>query len=132
MNQTDIENAMMARLGNAGLGISIAWPNVDFDDSRPYLDVSFAGGDRIGGSLKGNEIERASGIMQVAVATDLGIGTDTAKGWADQVAALYPEGTRISITGGTVLIPSPPSIRAGLIAGAEWRVPVLIAYTASK
>jgi len=134
MNETDIENGLKARLGNnlTDLPSSVAWPNLDHDGARPYLEVIFAGGFRTGGALAGaNQILRSRGVMTVNVHADKNGATNTANGYGEAVAALFPEGQAISITGGTVVVQTPSDVRKGFEGDAGWVVPVVIEYVAT-
>ena len=135
MNEEDIEAALGTVLLNnlAGLPSSVAWPNVDHNGAVPFLQVLFTGGERIGGALKGgSQILKSNGLMQINIVTEQGGGADPANAYADIVAGLYPEGTRLSITGGEITVLAPPSIRKGFEGDKGWIVPVVIRYGAAK
>lgn len=131
MNTKDIRNGLKSALDAGSLGISIAWPNVEIDaGTRPRVELSIPSAEQTGGTLKGNEIKREDGTMLAVVAVEHGQGENAALDLADSVAGLFPEGSRISITGGEIAIVARPSIRGGFVDGPEYRVPVAIRYRA--
>lgn len=134
MEEEDIENALKGRLGNnlTGLPSSVAWPNQDFDDDPPYLEVQFSGGFSNNTRLKGGGPgERVNGVMNVMVVTQQGVSTGAGNNYAGIVKSLFPMGLSLSITGGSVNILQPPSIRKGFEDdGNLWKVPVIVQYEA--
>jgi len=131
MNTKDIRNALKSRLAGGAIGPSAAWPNVNHNGTQPYFDTSFTGIVREGGTLKGNEILSETGQFNAVIVVDQGGGEDAAADYADAVAALFPEGQRISITGGEIVIRRPVDIRGGYPTDADYRVPVAIHYRAT-
>jgi len=128
MNKSDITTALKARMADGGLGIPGAWPNIGYDGALPYFEVTFTAEDRTG-PLRGT-LQRETGTMAVIVAVDVDTGTVQADAYADAIAALFPGALRLPITGGVVTIIKTPEIKGGYRADAEWRVPVLIRYSA--
>lgn len=110
------------------------YPNIEpapeLASATEYLDVTFVSSRRSDGSLKGNGAVREVGIMQVAVAVPERTGSTTAEDYADKVAALFVKGARMPITGGNITITEAPDIKNGYPVEAEWRVPVIISYSA--
>lgn len=131
MNTKDIRNALKSRLAGGSIGPGGAWPNVEYTGARPYFDTSFTGLVREGGTLKGNEIDAETGQFTAVVVVDQGGGEDGALDYADAVAALFPEGQRITITGGEIVIRRPADIRGGFPTETDYRVPVAIFYRAT-
>lgn len=131
MNTKDIRNALKSRLAGGSIGADAAWPNVEYSGARPYFDTSFTGLVREGGTLKGNEILKETGQFTAVVVVDHGIGENAAADYADAVAALFPEGQRIAITGGEVVIRRPADIRGGYPTDTDYRMPVAIFYRAT-
>lgn len=131
MKTKDIRNALKSRLAGGDLGPGAAWPNVDSTASRPYFAVSTEVLERVGGTLKGDEILYERGQFNVIVVVDQGGGEDAALDYADDVAALFLEGQRIDITDGEIVIQRPADIRGGYPADADYRVPVIIRYRAT-
>lgn len=139
MNETDIQNGLNAHLVAAALGYPINFPNKHGTSDRPRLEVSFATNDRTGEALDGSgAIQQSPGIMNISVVTDAGIGPSVATRIGDLVLAAFPQGTKIAIAGGVVDILQHPSQRGGFPDGmeggkySEWRVPVIVRYTAKK
>ncbi|WP_306150747.1 phage tail terminator-like protein [Roseovarius sp. MMSF_3281] len=130
MNTKDIRNALKSRLVSANIGPNRAHPNVEPTGGRPFFEMSFTGIDREGGTLKGNEILSETGQFTAVVVVDQGGGEDDALDYADAVAALFPEGQRITITDGEIVIRRPAEIRGGYPTDADYRVPVAVFYRA--
>lgn len=128
MNKTTITTALKARLEDGGLGIPGAWPNIGYTGATPYFEVTFTAGDRTG-PLSG-AFRRETGTMAVIVAVDADTGTVAADTYADAIAALFPGALQLPVTGGKVVISKTPDIKGGYRADSEWRVPVMIRYTA--
>lgn len=131
MNTKDIRNALKSRLAGGSIGPAGAWPNIDYSGARPFFDTSFTGIVREGGTLKGNEILSETGQFSAVVVVDQGGGEDDAADFADAVAALFPEGQRIDITGGEIVIRRPADIRGGFPTDTDYRMPVAIFYRAT-
>ena len=132
LQEDEIENALKARLGNGSLGYNIAWPNRSKPEKRPLLEVSFPEAARQGGALAGAaDIEIIEGMMAVIVVVDNDTHTTEANNIADQVATLFPEGTKISITNGEITLRL-PDIKKGFEGNGQWRTPVMIPYSVSR
>lgn len=133
MNTKDIRNALKARLAGMVGRPDTAWPNVSFDaGTTPRLEVAFTAIERQGGTLKGGDTLTETGTMAVIVVTEQGAGEDAGADLADAVAALFPEGQAIAITGGALRITAPASIRGGFPDEKTYRTPVMIRYRADK
>ena len=128
MNKSPITTALKARLADGGVGIPGAWPNIGYNGALPYFEATFTAEDRTG-NLKG-AFRRETGTMAVIVAVEVDTGTDAADAYADAVAALFPGALRLTVTGGVVTIAGPPPIKGGYRVDNEWRVPVMITYSA--
>lgn len=130
MNTKDIRNALKARLAGGAVGTE-TWPNVDAGSSvRPRLETTFAGISQTGGTLKGDEVQYEDGTFMVMAIIDQGGGEDAGLDLADSVAALFPEGLRLTITGGTIAMMARPDIRAGYPTDTDYRIPIAIRYRA--
>ena len=132
MNSKTIRNALKSRLAGGAIGPSRAHPNVTHSGKRPYFAVSTEATEREGGTLKGDEVLSETGQFNVIVVVDQGTGEDAALDFADAVAELFPEGHRIPITGGEIIITRPADIRGGYPDDADYRVPVIVRYRATK
>jgi len=130
MDRQVITDAIKTRINSGGLGLSIAWENVDSDGATPYLMVSFPSAFRTGGTLRGGGPVREDGTVLAVAVTDAGGGTGAAEGYADAVAALFPEGLKITATGGEIVVMKPTDIRGGYQSGTAWHVPAVISYAA--
>lgn len=131
MKRNDINTALKARLAEGGTGLSGTWPNVGTAGAiaRPYFEVSFPAADRIGQSIKGTLI-RETGRMSVILVVEGDTGEIAVNNFADAISDIFPQALRLPITGGTVTISQPADIRPGYHDGPDWRVPVVIKYSA--
>jgi hypothetical protein len=133
MNTKDIRNALKSTLDDASIGIPIDYPNTESAAGiRPRVELSIPSVEQIGGTLKGNELQREEGTLLAVVVVEQGQGENAGLDYADSVADAFPEGSRISITGGTIYITARPSVRGGYKDEADYRVPVAIRYSASN
>lgn len=134
MNKADINDALTGRLENNLSGANVSYPNVDSKHDRPWYEVSInATGRETGlkGTVGAGTILREDGILTVVVADDLDKGEYDTNVLAQAVADLFPAGTKLAITGGEITVQSPPEIRGGFRDGSEWRVPVVVSYSAN-
>jgi hypothetical protein len=136
MDLTDVENGLKTLLGEnlTGLPSDVQWPNELSDEASPTprLEVTFAGYDWTGRTLKGNEIHRVTGLMIVTIVIERGKSPSQATDYADALRALFYEGRRITITGGEITILAPAQPRGGLQDPPEYRLPVVIQWEASS
>lgn len=107
---------------------SIAWPNVDFNGSPPYLEVSHLPNRSEGPLLDTTKDLR--GFLQVTVVYAVGVGIIDPMEIASQVIAHFPVTLR---TGSSPLVTFPQPAFSGppFQDGNEIRVPVSIPYLAS-
>ena len=131
---TDVRNALKSRLasGSYPFRTGIAWPNIDYSGARPYFDISFTGVARVGDGVQGDEILEETGQFNAVVVVDRGVGEDDAHGLADTVAALFPEGLNLAISGASIAVIQPTEIRGGFPSDADYRVPVAVRYHALR
>jgi len=129
--QTDIENAMKAHIAGGALVWPIAWPNIEVPGTPPvprievYNDRNGTEDDALSGGAP-----YSLGILRMIVVTETGISSGTGNAKADAIAAIFPKGLRLNITGGRVVFTGPASIRAGFITGQKWAIPVTVPYRA--
>jgi len=126
----DLRNTLKARIEGAAIGPGFSWTNVNYDGTRPYFEVSTQSADRDGGGIKGDAYTREVGVLAVVVVVDQGGGENAALGYADQIAALFPMGSRIPFNGGVITILRHPDINGGFPDEVSYRVPVTIRYSA--
>lgn len=109
-----------------------SWPNVSMEpEDLPRFEVTFAGINRTGGTLKGNEILTETGSMFVTVCVSKGTGENAAMDYADDIITIFPEGHRIDFTGGHIRILKPADPKAGFPDNYCYRMPVEIRYQAN-
>lgn len=126
-----ISNALGQRLATLTPERTIGWPNKDVPagTALPYLIFDFVPVSRTEGTIKGGHaISR--GFAQVTVMAAQNAFATSATTIAENVAALFPFGLRLTVTGGKVLINQPPEVQQGYPDGPHWRVPVRIPYEA--
>jgi hypothetical protein len=144
ISNADIANALGQQLTTLYPELAIGWPNRDVPSGtpHPYLIFDLVPVSRTEGTIKGGHaISR--GFAQVTVMSEIGLFTSASmvKGKsgnqvqsagviADSVAALFPFGLRMDVTGGKVLINQPPEVQQGYPDGPHWRIPVRIPYEA--
>ncbi len=129
MNPEAIQSALLTRISGVGSGLPPAWPNRDYSDPRPYLEILPRIADRADETLKGTAL-RETGRLAVNVVVEVDSGTVAANTWAAIVAALFPKGLRLAFTGGEIVVHRPVDVRGGFRDGADWKVPIVIHYEA--
>jgi hypothetical protein len=130
MNPKVIKSALKDRLAQGSSLIGV-WPNVDPQDAmeRPYFEVDFPALDREGPAIKGTSI-RETGRMSVVIVVEGGTGDDAAGDYANAISELFPQSLRIPTSEGMITIQSPLDIRNGFRDGPDYRMPVMIRYSA--
>lgn len=133
MRRTDINNALNQRLTEEPNLPTGTWPGVEPQHAveRPYFEVSFPTASRRSLSLKGTLI-RETGSMAVILVTKYGTGEEEANLLADLLVDHFPVGYRMNIPNGLVTIDQPVEPRGGYRDDSDWKVPVMIPYTALK
>lgn len=134
MKKSDITAGIKAQLAGGAIGIPGRWPNVGEDGqppARPYFDVAFASANRDNPAIASlSFVER--GTVAVTVVVEVDTGTTEAEDFADDVSDLFVHGQVIPITGGNIHITGPCEIKPGFRDGPDWRVPVMVKYSAVK
>lgn len=128
--ETDIEIALKKHVDDGALTYPIAWPNQEFSPARPYIMVDLVRVNRRDDTMD-NAHTISRGQLIATVVVNIGTSTRTANEKADAIAALFPMGLRIAVTGGNIVILKPADIREGFRQDADWRVPVIVDYEAS-
>lgn len=132
LNEREIERALKSLIVNGSLGLSVVQPNRTAPDDRPYVELQFAASSREGGALKGQaDIEQITGVLAAIVVVDNDTYSGQAADYAMDVAALCPEGTKIDITNGQIVL-GLPDIKEGFEGRGQWRKPVMVPYRASR
>jgi len=126
IDTNQITGILQRRLYDASLGVTLALPNVAKVPDRPRLEIVHLANDRRGNTMKGSEVIREPRSLIVTVVTDIGIGLQSSEDIADSVAALFPEGLKLAITGGEITVTAPPQIGPGFRDEAEHRNPVTV------
>ncbi|AZV00275.1 phage tail terminator-like protein [Paracoccus kondratievae] len=131
------EAALKARLATLA-GIPKAWPNQDFDlppvpgDAAARYAWAYLACEIIRTGTSDTTLNAEAPVVTgrlIATAVTLkGTGEARANEIAEQVAALFPMGERIAVSGFVTQITQPPHIREGMGDGAYWRVPVSIPF----
>lgn len=131
MNETDIENAIGKVLSDAALGYPIVWPNKNaVPPSRPYLVFQMARTGIVSPMLAGGTRVYSDGFAMVTVVAQTDKFATPAGRIADSIAALFPAGKRIAVTGGQITIAKRAEVLDGYTDDTNWRVPVRITYRA--
>lgn len=131
ISDTDISNALGQRLVTLNPALTVGWPNKDVPagTSHPYLIFDHVPVSRREGTIKGGHAV-SRGFVQITVMAEIGNFATTATNIGESVAALFPYGLRLTVTGGRVLINQPPEVQQGYPDDPHWRVPVKIPYEA--
>ena len=132
MNPKFIKSALKARLAEGSTLVGV-WPNVDPQNElvRPYFEVEFAAVDRTGPALKGTSV-REVGRMSVVVVVEGGSGEDVVSDYAYVMGQLFNQGRRIPTEDSIITIQEPPDFRKGFLDGPDFKVPVIIRYSATN
>lgn len=127
--ETAIEIALRNEIDSGGFTWPIAWPNHTVSNNKPYILFEIVRVGRRDDTLAG-EMTISRGQIIGTPVTKVGVASDIGNQKADEIAALFPMGRRITVNGGEILIIKPPDIREGFRQDAEWRTPVIIDYEA--
>jgi|OM-RGC.v1.026302943 hypothetical protein len=127
-----ISNALGQRLMTLVPERTVIWPNKDVPTgtTKPYLIFDLVPVSRTDDTIKGGHgVNR--GFAQVTVMSELDEFATSATTIAENIAALFPYGLRLTTSNGAkVLINQPPEVQQGYPDGPHWRVPVRIPYEA--
>jgi hypothetical protein len=128
MTPAAIQAALLARM--SAVNIPPALPNQDYSGARPYVEILPRIADRGDDTLKG-EMLREVGRLAVNVVVTADTGTDAADGYAQTIVGLFPKALRLPLTGGgEIVIQRPADVRGGFNDGPDWKVPVVVHYSA--
>jgi hypothetical protein len=131
VTEEDISDELGRRLLQAVSLTPVVFENRDSLPPMPYIAAEVVRVSTTDDTLRGG-FTRSVGFLQATVVTEAGIFANPALRIADEIAAAFPKGDRLNITGGTVLITKPPAIGQGFRDGPDWRVPVRIDYEAEE
>lgn len=87
--------------------ISVAWENAKFETPSSdvlYLRATLLPANDLNMSLCYNT-ENKAGVFQIDIFSPVNIGTKTASDLAEQIKALYPQGSRVGVNGVRVTQP---------------------------
>jgi hypothetical protein len=131
MTEEDISNALGQRLVAVLPATTVVFENRDGLPANPYVAAEVVRVSTTDDTLTGG-FKISRGFLQATVVTEAGIFANPALQIADEIAAGFAYGDRISITDGVILITKPPAIGQGFRDGPDWRVPVRIDYEAEE
>lgn len=124
--ETDILLGAFDTLSGAALGYQIAYPNIEFTGTKPYLRINV---------LKANTSPYAvtrgdyhQGIIQVDVVVEVGVGMITASQKAEEVLAIFPRLLRINKNTTTIRIDERGSVGPDIQEPDGYFIPVSIPY----
>lgn len=125
-----IETALDTWAAARSPALPIAWENVAFTEpATTYLRAFLLPADTAGFDLAGAG-RTYTGVYQVSVVAPVDTGPGAAEGIADEIAALFPLDSRLSVTGLTLLITSPVTAAQGATEGSRYTVPAWFRYRA--
>jgi hypothetical protein len=130
VTEEDISDALGQALV-AATTTTVIFENRDSLPALPYIAAEVVRVSTTDDTLRGG-FTRSVGFLQATVVTEAGIFANPALQIADEIAAAFPKGERLTIPGGTILITKPPAIGQGFRDGPDWRVPVRIDYEAEQ
>jgi hypothetical protein len=131
VTEEDISDALGQQLVAVLPSTTVIFENRDGLPANPYVAAEVVRVSTTDDTLTGG-VKISRGFLQATVVTEAGIFANPALRIADEIAAAFPKGERLTITGGTVLITKPPAIGQGFRDGPDWRVPVRIDYEAEE
>jgi len=129
IKQNDISEAIQRRLVDSVLPYKIVFEAEDELPERPYIALQVVRLKPVAVML-----EEHDGIypqyMQATVVTETGKFTTEGQKIGDEIAALFPFGTRIEVDaeGHEITINDIPFVESGFRDGFDWRTPVRIDY----
>lgn len=110
--------------------LPVAWENVPFTQpTSAYLRAFLLPATTTGIDLAGAG-RTYRGVYQVSVVAPLNAGPGAAEGIADELAALFPLNTRLSVTGLTLQVVTPVTAAQGAQDATNFTVPVSFQYRA--
>lgn len=107
-----------------------AWPNVQYPGDMPYAQVWFMPARTANLGLSSGESR--SGILQVNIVIDSGIGMIDAIEYAERFMELIPRGTRLTFGANMVFFDSPPSLGPYIQQEDYMALPVSFEYRTIK
>lgn len=134
MNPEDIQQGLIDACKSVAQSRSLnpVLPGYEYASMpRPAIVFQYEPAERPAMTLKGAEIIQENGVFSASIVVEQGQGTAGAFDHAHAIAAAFGEGDRISITGGQIVIMKPAEVRGGYPDGANWRVPVVVNYSAA-
>ena len=131
MTEEDISDALGQKLVAVMPLNTVIFENRDGIPAKPFIAAEAVRVSTTDDTLRGG-FKRSTGFLQATVVTEAGIFANPALQIADAIAAGFPKGTRLTITGGVVMITKPPAIGQGFRDGPDWRVPVRVDYEAEQ
>jgi len=126
-----IANALGQRLMTLDPALPVAWPNKDLPagTAHPYLVFDLVPVSRTDDTTTA-DAPITRGFVQIAVMTKINSFASQGMNIAEDVAALFPNGRKEAITGGTLETGQAKVEDDGYPDGPHWRTPVRIPYMA--
>ena len=110
--------------------LPVNWENVAFaEPTGAYLRAFLLPANTTGPDLAGAG-RTYRGVYQVSVACPINMGPGAAEAIADEIAALFPLNTRLTVTGLTLQIVTPVTAAQGAQDADRFTVPVSFTYRA--
>lgn len=124
---TAIETAFGQRIAMPEI-LPIVWPNRAVSPEKPYIAVQHVPTTRSAPAISGTGAIVARGYFVATVIAETNTFATEASGKADEIAARFPMGLRLTVDGRVMQIVQPAQFLAALRDGADWRQPVRIEY----
>lgn len=129
MSARAIQDAIKVHVSGALPGRAWAMPNVPEPGTVPRYEYALAAADRDKPSLNDDFVQER-GRAQLTAVVGAGDAETVALDMADALVSAMPDGLWLNFPGGRLRIMGPATVRSGYRDGPEWRVPVLVRYTA--
>ena len=124
---TEIETAFGQRLASPAIS-PVVWPNKADAPAKPYITVAHYPVSRDSQAIAGNGGTVSRGYFICTVVAPSNTFSNVANGKADDIAARFPMGHKLTVGTRVMRISRPPSPAQGFPDGADWRQPVRIDY----
>lgn len=119
-----IHAAFYSAIENSSI-LPVAYPNVEFSGSPPFLDCTMLPAETDSAGLN---IDIHTGLFQCSVVVEIGEGEIDALDYADQILALFPRNTSFTYDGIKIWLEMSGYVSAGVIGGNKYSLPVTIPY----
>ena len=131
ISEQQIEQALGQRLLSISGLPSVFWENEDVPTGteRPYILSEIVPTSTTDRTIDG-AAKRHRGYLMAVLVGDLDKFATPNKVISELITAHFPQGLRLTIGDGEVVITKPPDVKQGFRVGPSWRLPIRIDYLA--